>query len=193
MDESAPPPSAQSDDEMAGDDGFAFEVDAEEVYSDVESDVDEDEDDEDELEAAEAAAEAAAAEEAEEAEGLPPGYWQESRTPTTRPVYIVDPARRVLPATLRTYELTQVLGLRAQAIQRDGKTYIEPPEGVTDPLHIAWLEVRAKKCSFVLSRLVGRAGRRVDSPAIYERWNVNELTYYGDSPYPQIDRLAGAT
>lgn len=178
-------PGLTDDDDMAGDDGFAFEVDAEEVYSDVESADEDDDDAEDEEEEEEPEAE-------EEEEGLPQGYWQESKSRATRPVYIVDPAERVLPPTLHTYELTQALGLRAQAIQRDGKSYIDPPEGVTDPLHIAWLEIRAKKSSFILSRFVGRAGNREDSPIIYENWNINELTYYGDSPYPQIDRLAGA-
>ena len=53
-------------------------------------------------------------------------------------------------STMTKYEITKVLGLRAQQICEGAEPMIQVPEGVTDSTEIAILELRQKKIPLAL-------------------------------------------
>ncbi|KYR01285.1 RNA polymerase II core subunit [Tieghemostelium lacteum] len=65
------------------------------------------------------------------------------------------------------YERARLLGTRALQISMNAPIMVEL-EGETDPLQIAWKELRAKKIPLIIRRFLPNG--------CYEDWSVDELT-----------------
>ncbi|KAF2077888.1 hypothetical protein CYY_000850 [Polysphondylium violaceum] len=65
------------------------------------------------------------------------------------------------------YERARLLGSRALQISMNSPIMVEL-EGETDPLQIAWKELRAKKIPLIIRRFLPNG--------CYEDWSVDELT-----------------
>ncbi|GAM19634.1 hypothetical protein SAMD00019534_028090 [Acytostelium subglobosum LB1] len=104
----------------------------------------------------------------------------EEAADTTQYTDIVDPNAQQdggelgkVPSHLRKttrymtkYERARLLGSRALQISMNAPIMVEL-EGETDPLQIAWKELRAKKIPLIIRRFLPNGG--------YEDWSVDEL------------------
>lgn len=77
--------------------------------------------------------------------------------------------RRRLPSHLTKFELARVVGTRAMQIRGSGRALVPILDGDTDPVEIAWRELRAKKINFVI--------RRKLPDGTHEDWRVDEMSF----------------
>lgn len=78
----------------------------------------------------------------------------------------VDPAKRITTPYLTKYERARVLGTRALQIAMCAPVMVEL-EGETDPLEIAYKELKAKKIPIII--------RRYLPDGSWEDWGIDEL------------------
>lgn len=90
------------------------------------------------------------------------------------PVVITEAPSRMIPPELRCtfpvltkYERARIVGMRARLIDEGAPLLIDRPEGVTDPVQLAILELKAKRSASVI--------RRTFSDGSYEDWRVEEM------------------
>ncbi|KAM9994032.1 hypothetical protein ACTFIZ_011994 [Dictyostelium cf. discoideum] len=119
-------------------------------------------------------------EEFDEGGGFDEEYVEETET-TEAYTDIVDPSADAntseagrIPNHLRKttrymtkYERARLLGSRALQISMNAPIMVEL-EGETDPLQIAWKELRAKKIPLIIRRFLPNG--------MYEDWSVDELS-----------------
>lgn len=82
---------------------------------------------------------------------------------------IVNPNDRLTTAHMSLFELTAVIGNRAEQIAKGSQVYINEEEykNLTDPIEIAKKEILAKRCPLSIMRCVGLNR--------YEKWDTNEM------------------
>ncbi|EFA84061.1 RNA polymerase II core subunit [Heterostelium album PN500] len=78
----------------------------------------------------------------------------------------VPPHLRKTTRYMTKYERARLLGSRALQISMNAPIMVEL-EGETDPLQIAWKELRAKKIPLIIRRFLPNGA--------YEDWSVDEL------------------
>ena len=81
---------------------------------------------------------------------------------------------RLIPRDLRTtmprltrFEMARIVGIRAQLIDEGSPLLIVAPPGVSDPVQLALLELRARKSPVIV--------RRVFCDGSYEEWLISEM------------------
>jgi DNA-directed RNA polymerase I, II, and III subunit RPABC2 len=91
----------------------------------------------------------------------------ESSTTAADTLGLISPDKRSTLPVLSTYEKAKIVGLRAQMIDDGSPLLITPTPGVTDPIQLALMEVRAKRSPVVI--------KRVFTDGSYEEWRLHEM------------------
>lgn len=80
-------------------------------------------------------------------------------------VKVVAPANRETSNMMTEFELTEVVSIRAQQIVEGCKPFVDIGDE-TNPIEIAKMEIKQKKCPMMIQRRVGN---------YIEEWGINEM------------------
>jgi hypothetical protein len=93
-------------------------------------------------------------------------------------IIICKPENRKTSDYLTFSEMTEAVGIRANDIEKTGKTFIDIPPGVTDAITIAKLELNARRSPLIIRRIVGTSRNNEGVIIEYgEDWVVKDMKY----------------
>jgi len=87
--------------------------------------------------------------------------------PTGSSMKFVPKDQRITLPILTKYERAKLVGARAKLIDEGSTLLIAKPEGITNPIKLAQLELRAKKSPFLVYRM--------HADGSIEEWRVSEM------------------
>jgi len=92
-------------------------------------------------------------------------------TQAVKEIIVVNPNDRRTSNRMTMFELTRIIGIRAEQIRKHPIVYVNI-DGMDDPIQMAKKEIKHKKCPLLIRRMVG-ANK-------CEKWNPNEMGFPAD-------------
>lgn len=90
----------------------------------------------------------------------------EVHTELSKNIYIIPSNKRKTSQIMSTFEYTRVLAERAKQIQNGSIIFVDPGSHMSE-IDIAKLEIKLKKCPFIIRRML--------NDSVGEEWAVNEM------------------
>ncbi len=92
-------------------------------------------------------------------------------------IIYIDPENRKTRNILSSYELTEIISIRATQIEEHGRAFV-PYADLTDAILIARRELQEGKCPLILRRCVGRETTPAGTIREFiELWDVNKMVF----------------